>query len=97
MVSKLKALIRDCAGNIATVSAMILPLLLGAGAYATDYAIMYHQKSALQEAADAAALASVKELGLVGADEDLISAVANSYVHSIFDKSSTINNGNTEL
>lgn len=97
MTSKLRALFRDCSGNIATVSAMVLPLLLGAGAYATDYAIMYHQKSALQEAADAAALASVKELGLVGADEDLISAVANSYVHSIFDNSSTINNGKTEL
>lgn len=97
MVSKLNALFRDCAGNIATISAMILPLLLGAGAYATDYAIMYHQKSALQEAADAAALASVKELGLVGADEELISAVANSYVHSIFDNSSTVSNGNTEL
>jgi len=72
-------------------------MLLACGAYATDYAIMYNQKSALQEAADSAALATVKELGLVGADEELIRAVADSYVNSVFESSSSINNSDSDL
>lgn len=94
---KLKAFYKNQKGNVATITAVILPMLLACGAYATDYAIMYNQKSALQEAADSAALATVKELGLVGADEELIRAVADSYVNSVFQSSSSISNSDSDL
>lgn len=94
---KLQAFYKNRKGNVATITAVILPMLLACGAYATDYAIMYNQKSALQEAADSAALATVKELGLVGADEELIRAVADSYVNSVFQSSSSINNSDSDL
>ncbi len=72
-------------------------MLLSFGAFVTDYTIMFHQQSALQEAADSAALASVKELGLVGADEKLINEVADSYVNAIFDEGSAISGDKTAL
>ncbi len=97
MNSKFSAFYNNSRGNIATAAALVLPMLLCVGAYVTDYVIMFHQKAALQEAADAAALAAVKELGLVGADEKLISSVANSYVNSIFNEASTVSGDNTNL
>ena len=97
MISDFKNFTRNINGNIATSSAIVIPMLLSFAAFATDYAIMFHQQSALQEAADAAALASVRELGLVGADEKLISEIADSYVNAIFDEGSKLSGGKTEL
>ncbi len=97
MFSKVKSFLKNCNGNIVTAVAVIAPLVLGIGAYSTDYIIMYQQRAALQEAADAAALASVKELGLVGADEKLISEVAGAYVNAVFSESTKLSSEKTEL
>jgi len=97
MLDQIERFLQDCEGNVITTLTVMTPLLLGSAAYATDYIIMYHQKSALQEAADAAALASVKELGLVGADENLINEVASSYVNAVFDSTSKLSNNATKL
>lgn len=50
------------AGNIALLSALILTALLGFSAIATDMALLYAEKSNLQNAVDASALAGAQEL-----------------------------------
>lgn len=97
MASIVKRFLQNAQGNVLVATAVLAPVLMGAAAYTTDYIIMFHQKSALQEAADAAAIASVKELSFVGTDETIISQVASSYVESSFDQTSTLNNKNTSL
>lgn len=97
MIFKIRNFCRNIRGNIATTSAIIIPMLLSSVAFVSDYTIMFHQRSALQEAADSAALASVKELGLVGADEKLINEVADAYVNAIFDEGSAISGDKTAL
>ena len=97
MFDRIKDFYHNCQGNVVTALALMAPILLGSAAFVTDYVVMYHQKSALQEAADAAALASVKELGLVGADENLIGEVANSYVNAALSETSKLSNNKTEL
>lgn len=67
-------------GSIATsVAVMAIPLLIGCGA-AVDYASLYKVRTNLQEAADAAALASAKELGLVSTKDETVVEVAKNYV-----------------
>ena len=51
---------------------------------AVDYSIFHNQRAALQQAADAAALASAKELGLSGTTEELVRQVGISYAESSF-------------
>ena len=66
------------------LTALIAPALMGAVAVGVDYTIFFNQKSALQQAADAAALASVKELSLSGTTEDLVKQVGKSYAENSF-------------
>lgn len=49
-------------GNIALLSALLLVSLLGFGAICTDMALLYAEKSNLQNAVDASALAGAQEL-----------------------------------
>ncbi|MEM8650676.1 MAG: TadE/TadG family type IV pilus assembly protein [Pseudomonadota bacterium] len=71
--------LRSIGGNVALSVGLLAPVLLGVGAVAVDYSILFHQRSALQQAADNAALASVKELGLSGAMEANIVELGKSY------------------
>ena len=79
MINEIRKFYRDCAGNVAFTLGILLMPLLGAAAYGVDYSIMFHQKMKLQDVADAAALASVKELSLSGSNDTVIERVAESY------------------
>ncbi|MGI9351579.1 MAG: TadE/TadG family type IV pilus assembly protein [Rhizobiaceae bacterium] len=71
---------KNVSGNVAlTVALMALPLLMAGGA-AIDYTLQYNSRAALQDAVDAAALASVKELGLTSTKDENIESIAKSYV-----------------
>ena len=75
---------KSVGGNIIVTASMVAPLLLGSGAVAVDYTIFFNQRAVLQQAADAAALASAKELGLSGTTEELVRQVGISYAESSF-------------
>ncbi|MEM7068685.1 MAG: TadE/TadG family type IV pilus assembly protein [Pseudomonadota bacterium] len=79
MIKSLKRFLKAKAGSVATVTGIMILPLLGVVAYAVDYSIMFHQRLKLQDIADSAAMASVKELSLSGANEDVIKKVARSY------------------
>lgn len=82
MFKKIQSFIKNSDGNIAsTVGVLALPLVMGVGV-AIDYASLYHAKANLQEAADAAALASAKELVLVSTKDETVKVVAKNYVTS---------------
>lgn len=69
-------------GNLAvTLAVLAIPLTTAAGV-AVDYTIMSQKQRELQQAADAAALASVRELSLSGANIKVLQSLAESYVHS---------------
>ncbi|MDJ0612492.1 MAG: pilus assembly protein [Rhizobiaceae bacterium] len=71
---------RDKGGNVALSTAvMALPILTGAG-IAVDYTLLTRAESALQSAADSAALASAKELTLSNANDASIKQISSSYV-----------------
>jgi hypothetical protein len=55
-------------GNIAVLFALLAAVILGAAGLGLDYAFWTRQRTALQEAADAGAIAGAVELGLGGAD-----------------------------
>ena len=71
---------RNVSGNVAvSLAVMALPLLAAGGA-AIDYTLQYNSRAALQDAVDAAALASVKELGLTSTKDENIESIAKNYV-----------------
>lgn len=78
------AFLRNTKGNVAMIAGVLAPALMGAGAVAVDYTIFANQRSALQQAADSAALASAKEMGLSGANEHLIKEVGKAFAASSF-------------
>lgn len=93
----MKDFTRRTNGNIVVSTGLLAPLLLGAAGYTADYAIIVHERSKLQDAADAAALTSVRELGLAGAREEIIQSVAASYVNGLFVMDEGISNGTRSL
>ena len=62
-------------GSIAIVSALVIPVLMGAAALTMDFAFMRLKHTELQNAADAAALAAARELS--------VAINSNSYIHSV--------------
>lgn len=84
MISRLKKFFRDVGGNIAMFTAVLAPALFGTAGITLDYVAMYNQSTKLQDAADSAALASVKEVGLAGSASDKIQAIAKSYATATF-------------
>ena len=71
-------------GNVAVVSAIIAPIVIGSAALASDYAQVYSKQAKLQDAADAAAIATARELGISGNDEAKLVAISENYVRSNF-------------
>ncbi|WP_244539583.1 TadE/TadG family type IV pilus assembly protein [Methylobacterium sp. 174MFSha1.1] len=64
------------------IFALIAPVLLGIVGVAVDYASWALQRSTLQQTADAAALAVMSDLQVVGASEQRMQSLARSYVDS---------------
>ena len=70
------------AGGTATIFALTLPALVAAGAAAVDYSLAASTRSKMQGAADAAALAAVRELQLARTDASRIKTVAGNVINS---------------
>lgn len=69
-------------GNFAVIAALCSPLLLVGVAGGVDLTSYRNHKGALQNAADGAALAAVREAGLKGWDRKIAQSIAESYVHA---------------
>ena len=78
----LAAGLSDKKGNFAVMAALGAPMLLAGVGTATDYAFFYNHAAKLQDAADAAALATVRELSVAHSDEAHLQEVASSFVSS---------------
>ena len=67
-------------GNMTMMFAMSMPALLGAVGLTSDYAMQSMKYSALQSAADSAALAAVKELTVSSSTDTNVTSSAKNYV-----------------
>jgi hypothetical protein len=74
---------RSCRkGSLGTVLAISLPAILGLIGIAVDYASFSSQRTQLQKAADAAAIAAAKELSITAPNVARITAIADAVVRS---------------
>ena len=78
--SKIIQCAEDSRGATAIVFAVVLPLLMLAAVGSIDTAIVYHQHSTLQDAADAGAIAAAQELQIADIDDSTIKAVAHNTI-----------------
>ena len=76
----IKAFLHDMAGNIAITTALLAVPLMGAAGLAVDYTVFTNQKFSLQEAADAAVLAAVKEAPLNSWDNSIVEGTVEHYL-----------------
>ncbi len=74
----LRSYLRSTSANMAIMTAIALPALLGVLGLASDYAQFSSKRSELQGAADKAALAAAKELSLATSSDATIEAAAKS-------------------
>lgn len=72
-------------GTIAIKAALALPLLVFLVGNTTDYARFLKERTALQDAVDAASLAAAKEVSLTDSNRDSLAAVARSIVQRYVD------------
>lgn len=70
--------LRDIRGNVALVFGLAAPVLFATAGVAIDYSLAASQQSALQAAADSAAIAGARELALAGGYSDRIDQVARA-------------------
>jgi len=70
----------DVRGTVAITTVICAPVLLGCVGTGVDTAMMYYIGNRLQSVADAAALASVKELDLAGSGKVQVQATATAFV-----------------
>ena len=73
---------RSTKGSITTIFAVSSFALIGAGALAIDYAAANRFQTRLQQAADAAVLATAKELTIGNTDKTILASVAQNYLQS---------------
>jgi len=74
------AFVRNTSGNMAILTAFLLPAVVAGAAVAIDYSSIYSSNTKLQEAADASAIASAHEMVLPNASASTIQAAAANYV-----------------
>lgn len=72
--------LRCTSGNIAIAAAVITPVLLGVVGLAIDYTVFLNQRSRMQEAADGAALAALKEATISGWSVEKAKAIVKDFV-----------------
>jgi len=71
-----RRLINDIRGSVALTFALTMPMVIAMSGMAVDYGMAFVEKTSLQQAADAAALAAAKELNLVNTDQARLESVA---------------------
>lgn len=72
--------LKDRKGNIAITTALLSPILFGMIGFAVDYSIFYSQKSRMQEVADTAALAAIREASVQGWNQSTAESVVSAFV-----------------
>ncbi len=70
----------DQSGNIAVLTAFMLPLLVAFGGAVIDYAAMHRQATRLQAVADAASLAAAREMTIANVDTVALLAIVKNHV-----------------
>ena len=84
------ALFWDAGGNFAATAAVVAPAMFGVVGLSVDYTIFLSQRSSMQEAADQAVLAAVREAAMQGWSETTANAVVQDFVSStLADKAMT--------
>jgi Putative Flp pilus-assembly TadE/G-like len=74
--------VADEAAGTMMMFALTLPVLMAAAGAAVDYSLAAATRSKMQAVADAAAIASVRELQLARTDSSRITAIANNVINS---------------
>src|ERR687896_523720 len=77
----IRSLVTDARASTAVAFGLVFPVLVFAVGVAVDYSVASSQKRKLQNVADAAALAAVRELA-VGASESQLRSVAEAMAQS---------------
>jgi len=77
-------------GNVAVVTALLLPVLLMVSGVTLDYASLSTQRAKLQAIVDGAAVAAGRELTLAGTDKARVLAVARAFIDSRRDANYTL-------
>lgn len=78
--SRMRGFLRDCGGNFALTTALIMPLLIGAAGLAIDVSNMMMSRTQLQDATDAAALAAATALASGATDTAGAPQLAKDFV-----------------
>jgi Flp pilus assembly protein TadG len=73
---------QDRAGGVAVIFGLVFPVVIGLVAAAIEYGLLVHRRGQLQNAADAAALGSARELTLARPSADGVAGVARAIVAS---------------
>ena len=84
MINTLKKFLSGVKGSLATTVAIMAVPIFGAGGVAADYALIAQKHASLQAAADAAALAGAKELGVASTKDDTVFELAKHFVFASF-------------
>lgn len=93
----LKLFKQNTSGNVALSTAiMAIPLMAAAGV-AIDYSMLTYKQTQLQNAADAAALSTAKELGLLNSDDTVIKNQAKNYFSNNVNSANTIKNTDIDV
>lgn len=80
---KLRRFLRATNANMAIMTAIALPALLGVLGLASDYAQFSSKRSELQGAADKAALAAAKELSIATSTDSTVEAAAKTFAAGV--------------
>ncbi len=83
----LRRFLKSNDGNFLITAAIMLPVLLGVIGLGLDFAIFTSQKSRMQETADAAAIAAVREAAIQGWNQDTAEAIVDQVVAESLAKS----------
>ena len=81
VIKSTKNFARCMSGSLASIVAIVSPLLFGAAGMAVDYARFTHTKANLQSLADSSAVAAASSLAVANTSGATAEAVAKSHVH----------------
>lgn len=82
LLEKIRRFAADRRANFAVTAGAIAPVLLGVAGLAFDFSIYSAQRSSMQETADQAVLAAVREAALQGWNTNVANAVVDNFVSS---------------
>jgi hypothetical protein len=80
---QLHGLLHNCAGNVGTTFALVIPMLIALTGLGVDSAAFYNQQSRMQSAADSAALAIAKEMQLFSDNSAMLRESGRSRVEAL--------------